>query len=77
MANDNGLIDPYEELQNKKKELDIRKEELKKDIIKLSQEKNTSILFGVHKKCSIKEHTKIIYPENKALIVNLIRENGL
>ena len=39
MANDNGLIDPYEELQNKKKELDIRKEELKKDIIKLSQEK--------------------------------------
>jgi len=45
MANDNGLIDQYEELQNKKKELETKEEELKKEIIKLSQEKNTPILL--------------------------------
>jgi|SRR3989344_5831025 len=77
MANDNGLIDQYEELQNKKKELEIKEEELKKEIIKLSQEKNATLLFGTHKKCSIKEYIKLIYPEDKTLIVNLIREKGL
>ncbi|MBI2672375.1 hypothetical protein HYX16_05560 [Candidatus Woesearchaeota archaeon] len=77
MANDNGLIDQYEELQNKKKELEMKEEKLKNEIIKLSQEKNTSVLFGTHKKCSIKEYVKIIYPENKTIIVNLIREKLL
>ena len=77
MANDNGLIDEYEKLQKIKKEIEAKEGELKKDIIKLANEKNTSILFGTFKKCSIKEYTKVIYPEDKTSLVEMIREKGL
>jgi len=76
MANDSGLVDQYEELQNMKKELEIKEENLKKNIVKLAIEKNTNILFGTNKKCSIKEYMKIIYPEDKTIIMNLIKERG-
>jgi len=77
MANDNGLVDEYEKLQKIKKELEAKEEGLKKEIIKLANEKNTSILFGTYKKCSIKEYTKVIYPEDKTSLVEMIRERGL
>lgn len=69
MANDNGLVDEYEKLQKTKKEVEIREEELKKDIVKLANERNTAILFGTHKKCSIKEYVKVLYPEDKTSLV--------
>ena len=77
MANDNGLIDEYEKLENQKKELEQKEDELKKRIIELAKQKNTDILFGAHKKCSIKEYEKITYPEDKTLILELIKKKGL
>ena len=77
MANDNCLIDEFEKLQNLKKELEAKEEELRNKIIELAKQKNTDILFGTHKKCSIKEYTKVIYPEDKNLFIELIKNNGL
>ena len=34
-------------------------------------------LFGNHKKCSIKEYEKVIYPEDKTHILELIKKKGL
>jgi len=77
MSNDNGLVDEFEKLEILKKEIEAKEEELKKKIIELAQQKNTDILFGMHKKCSIKEYEKVIYPEDKAQIIELIRKHGL
>ena len=77
MANDNGLIDEFEKLQDLKKELEQKEEELKKKIIGLAQEKNTDILFGTHKKCAIKEYDKIVYPEDKTKIIELMKQKGI
>ena len=77
MANDNGLVDEYENLQNLKKELDEKIEKIREELIKLAIEKNTDILFGVKKKCSIKEYEKVIYPEDKDKIMELIKNKGL
>ncbi len=77
MANDNGLVDEFEKIQNLKKELETKEEDLKKKIIELTQQKNTDILFGNNKKCSVKEYTKVIYPEDKMPFVNLIKSKGL
>mgnify|MGYP001566813540 CR=1 FL=1 len=77
MSNDNGLIDLYEELQKKKKELEEQEQELKNKIIELSKEKKAPILFGKNKKCSIKEYIKVIYPEDKVSFVELIKNKGL
>lgn len=77
MPNDNGLIDEYEKLESQKKAIEQSEEELKKKIIELAKEKNTDILFGTHKKCSIKPYEKVIYPEDKTQILELIKKKGL
>lgn len=77
MANDNGLVDEFEKIQNLKKEIEAKEEALKKRIIELVQQKNTDILFGTHKKCSVKDYIKVIYPEDKTQIINLIKTKGI
>lgn len=77
MANDNGLIDEYERLESQKKEIEAKEEELKKKIIELAKEKNAEVLFGNRKRCSVKEYDKVVYPEDKTLILELIKKKGL
>ena len=77
MSNDNGLIDEFEKLETQKKEIEQKEAELKDKIIELAKQKNTEVLFGNHKKCSIKEYQKIIYPEDKTQIINIIKTKGL
>lgn len=77
MSNDNGLIDEFEKLQDLKKELEEKEEELREKIIELAQEKNTEVLFGTNKKCSIKEYDKLIYPDDKTQIINLMKQKGV
>ena len=77
MSNDNGLIDEYVKLEIQKKEIEEKEKELKEKLIELAKEKNTEILFGTNKKCSIKEYEKIVYPEDKTLMLELIRKKGL
>lgn len=60
-----------------KKEIVEKEEYLKSAILELAKQKNTSILFGTHKKCSIKEYTKVIYPEDKKALIELIKNKGL
>lgn len=75
MSNDNGLVDEYEKLQKQKKEIEAKEEEIKKNIIELAKQKNTNILFGSNKKCSIKEYEKVVYPEDKEAFANLLKKD--
>ncbi|MBI2629860.1 hypothetical protein HYW76_02050 [Candidatus Pacearchaeota archaeon] len=77
MSNDNGLIDEYEKLEIQKKEIEQKEEDIKKRIIELAKEKKTRFLFGSNKKCFIKEYEKVIYPEDKKQILELINKKGL
>ena len=76
MANDNGLVDEYEKLQKLKGEIETKIDKIKEELIELARNKNTDILFGNNKKCSIKEYYKVIYPEDKSLFVELIKKGG-
>ena len=77
MSNDNGLVDEFAKLQEIKKQIDEKINKIRQDIINLAQEKQTDVLFGADKKCSIKEYEKIIYPKDKENFVNLIKNKGL
>ena len=77
MADDNGLVDEFAKLQEEKKQIDERINNIRKAIIKLAQEKQTDILFGDDKTCSIKEYEKLIYPDDKETFLNLIKQKGL
>lgn len=77
MSNDNGLVDEYEKLENQKKEIETKEEILKTKLIELAKQKNTEVLFGAHKKCSIKEYEKVIYPEDKTFLIDKIKSKGI
>ena len=77
MSNDNGLVDEYDSLERQKKEIEQKEEELKKRIIELAKEKSTEVLFGNRKKCSIIGYDKVVYPEDKTPILELIKKKGL
>ena len=77
MSNDNSLVDEYEKLESLKKEIEAKEDALKNQIIDLAKQKNTDILFGTNKKCSIKEYEKIVYPEDKTFLVDKIKSKGL
>ncbi len=77
MSNDNGLVDEYEKLEAQKKEIETKEAELKNKIIELAKQKNTEVLFGNHKKCFIKEYEKVIFPEDKTKIIEIIKRDGL
>lgn len=77
MSNDNGLIDELEKVEKLKAELEQKEEDLKKKIVELAQQKNTEVLFGNNKKCFIKAYDKIVYPEDKTLIISLMKQKGI
>ncbi len=77
MANDEGLVDEFERLENQKREIEEKEIELKKKIIELAKKKNTETLFGNNKRCLIKEYEKIIYPEDKTQMITMLKEKGL
>lgn len=77
MANDNGLIDELEKIQALKKEIEGKEEELKAKIIELARQKGTNLLFGSKMKCVIKEYEKVVYPEDKTQIINLMKQKDI
>ena len=74
---DKEVIDEFERLQSLKGEIDRRIENIKETIIKISQQKNISLLLGTNKLCSIKEYVKIIYPQDKTQLTTIIKAKGL
>ena len=77
MVEDKELVDEYDKLQNMKKEIEEKIENLRRTIFDFAKLKNTGILFGTHKKCSVKEFDKVVYPEDKTLLIEMIKEKGL
>jgi len=72
-----SLVDEFDNLQKIKKEIDDKLEKLRIELISTAKQKNTYIFFGTHKKCSIKEYEKVVYPENKDILIKKIKEKGL
>jgi len=71
------LIDEFDRLQHAKKEIEEKILQLREALISTAQDKNTEILLGTHKKCSIKGYDKVVYPEDKTFLINTIKSKGL
>ena len=72
------LVDEFDKLKETKKEAEIKIEEIKKDLIEFSKQKEIDVVFGTDKKCSVKEYDKIIFPDDKKEeLLKLIKDKGL
>ena len=71
------LVDEFSKLDSSKKEVVSKIEAVKKDIIEFSKQKNVSVVFGTEKKCSVKEHDKVVFPEDKEALMMMLKNKGL
>jgi Zn-dependent oligopeptidase len=74
---DKKLVDEYDNLEKQKKEIEEKLSNIKSEMINIAKIKGISVMLGTHKKCSIKEYDKVIYPENKEVFTKLIKNKGL
>ncbi len=71
------IVDEYKKLQDMKKEITVRIQALKDNITKLAIENNKDELIGTDCICSIKEYEKVIFPDDKSELIEMIKSKGL
>ncbi len=74
---DKNLVDELDRLDKIKRETEDKINDIKAEIINLAKIEHKEIIFGTHKMCSVKPFEKVIYPEDKTALVNLIKSQGL
>ncbi len=74
---DKNLVDELDKLEKVKKDVEDKINNIKSEIINIARLEKKEFLFGTHKMCSIKPYDKVIYPEDKTMLINLIKAKGL
>ena len=79
MKEDDGvkLVDELSEIDVKEKELKKRKEEIKSSLVAFAQQKEIDVVHGSGKRASVKPYERIVYPEDKAEFIKLLKDRGL
>ena len=79
MKEDDGvkLVDELSEIDVKEKELRKRKEEIKSSLVAFAQQKEIDVVHGSGKRASVKPYERIVYPEDKAEFIKLLKDKGL
>ena len=71
------LVDELDRSERIKKDTEVKIENIKSEIANIAKLEGRNFLNGTHKGCSVKEHDKVIYPEDKDNFTKLIREKGI
>jgi hypothetical protein len=71
------LVDELDRLDKIKRDIEIKIENIKSEIVNIAKIENKNFLNGTHKKCSVKEYAKVVYPEDKETFAKLIKQKGL
>ncbi len=76
---DDGLkfVDELSEIKRKLKELEDKQNELKEKIVSFSKQKDIDVIYGSNMKCSVKEFEKIVLPEDKTQLINILKEKKI
>jgi hypothetical protein len=74
---DKSLVDELDNLNKQQKEIEDKINNIKSELINIAKLENKELIFGTHKMCSVKPYDKIIYPEDKTTLTNLIKSRGL
>ena len=71
------LVDELDKLERIKRDTESKIDNLKSEISNIAKLQNKSFINGTHKVCSVKEHDKVVYPEDKENFTKLIKEKGI
>ena len=71
------LVDKYSEIKTKLSKLKTAEEEFKDNLIRYAKQFEIDVVYGSNMKCSVKEIDKIVLPEEKQELINLLKKKGL
>lgn len=71
------LVDELERLQELKKKTDIELDFVKAQLVAAAEECGVDSIIGSNKECGVKEILKVVYPEDKAELIELLRRKRL
>jgi putative RecB family exonuclease len=71
------IVDEYAHLQAQVKEMGERMEAVKKDLIRFAAQHDYHMVFGSNMKASVKPYIKVVYPEDKKRLEELLKEKGI
>ena len=73
----NDLVDEYTDLVQQETKLKARIEELRKKLIDFAVKKDIDVVFGDTSQVSIRPFETVVYPEDKAELIQLLKKKGL
>jgi len=71
------LVDEYTALNEERSGLDKRLQELEDGIVSFAKQFGYAAVYGSNKKISVKELQKVVLPEDKSQLIDLIKGKGL
>ena len=71
------LVDEFSEIKTKLGELKKQSEEFKDKLINYSKQFEVDVVYGSNKKCSVREYDKIVMPEDKTKLIELMKKKGV
>ncbi|MFH1802534.1 MAG: PD-(D/E)XK nuclease family protein [archaeon] len=71
------MVDNYSEIKTKLAELKASEEEFRDNLIRYAKQFRIDIVYGSNKKCSVKEFDKIVMPEDKTELIELMKKKGI
>jgi len=71
------LVDEFSEIKTKLSELKKSEEEFKEKLINYAKQFEIDVVYGSNKKCSVKEFEKIVMPEDKTELIELMKKKGI
>ncbi len=71
------LVDEFSEVKTKLSEYKKAEEKFKENLINYSKQFGIDVVYGSNKKCSVKEIDKIILPEDKEKLIELMKKKGV
>ncbi len=71
------LVDEFSEVKTKLSELKKAEDEFKDKLIQYAKQFGIDFIYGSNKKCSVKEFEKIVMPEDKSELIELMKKKGI
>jgi putative RecB family exonuclease len=71
------LVDNFSEIKSKLRELQEQEEKIKVEMIEFAKQKGVDIVYGSNMKASVKDLKKVVLPEEKSEIIELLKKKGV
>ena len=71
------IVNKLAEIKRRKAELEDEEEKLKTELVLFAKERGVDLVYGTTAKASVKKYEKIVLPEDKNEIINILKKKNL